>query len=320
MTTENDALRTVRLQYRPYMLDPAFPVFAFSGANKPVNPLHQLNENADHARYLHLHNCVEITCVQCASARLYAEDEVHTVRRGDVVMVAPFTAHFLCEEGEGPGGDYLYFDPGLLLASAPPGLPGRMGGIFSRRCACLIIPAGSGEGIARLTGRIVAELNGRGTEYRLLAGSLLVALMVETARYQEQQPAQEGQQGGSILSIMPAVQHINDCYMQPISVGELAEMCHMSGTQLRRVFHAVMGCAPLACIQQVRISRACERLLSTRASLNEIAASVGFESVSSFHRQFVRYHGEAPSVWRRRHLGANARQLQPLPYDPRSNA
>lgn len=315
--TQTDARRTVRLQYRPYTLDPAFPVFAFCGENKPVNPLHQLNQNAEHARYLHLHNCVEITCVRSETARLYAENEVHLLRRGDVVMVSPFTAHFLCEEGEGSGGDYLYFDPALLMASAPPGLLNRLDGFFGSRCACMILPAGSGEEIARLTERIIRELNRRDTEYRALAGSLLVALMVETTRYQERRPDARQSAAASVLPIMPAVQHINDHYMQPVSVKTLCELCHLSGTQLRRVFHAVMGCAPLAYIQQVRISRACEQLLSTRRSLTEIAASVGFESVSSFHRQFVRYHGEAPSVWRRHHVGDHTRQLQPLPYDAR---
>ena len=74
----------VKLQYRLYTVDPDFPVFAFTGQNRPRNPMHQLNERSDEIRYMHLHNCVEVTCVSAEKAQLYIENEVCTVHRGDV--------------------------------------------------------------------------------------------------------------------------------------------------------------------------------------------------------------------------------------------
>ena len=43
---------------------------------------------------------------------------------------------------------------------------------------------------------------------------------------------------------------------------------------------------------------------------------VGFDSISSFHRQFVRYCGEAPSRWRRDNTRENALHLPQTPYVP----
>jgi len=308
----------VRLQYRPYTLDPAFPVFAFSGQNRPIASFRPLVEDGDGSRYMHLHNCVEITCVSCPAARLHVEKETYALRRGDVVVIMPFTAHFIHEEPGGEPCGYLYFDPQQLLTAFSPGLLTRFPEYAERRCSCLIIPAEERSAAGDYVMQILRELTERRAEHRACVSGLLIALMAETARFGNAQPENVQRPAGSVLSIMPAVQHINDCYMQPIGLGTLQSLCHLSGTQLRRVFHAVMGCAPLAYIQQVRIGHACEQLLSTQKSLTEIASAVGFDSVSSFHRQFVRYHGEAPSRWRKLHAGENLTRLPERPYDARS--
>lgn len=306
---------SIRLQYRPYTLDPQFPVFAFAGRNKPSNPLHRLNDGTVHARYMHLHNCVEITCVSCSSARLYVEKEAYDLSRGDLVIVMPFTAHFLMEDGTEPFCDYLYFDPTQLLTCFMPGMLNRFPLFSGARGSCLIIPRQQQGALEGQTLRIIRELQEQQGEYQLNVCSLLTSLMVEAGRFHAARPAAMQQTASPVLSIMPAVHFISDHYMQPIALRQLQELCHLSGTQLRRVFHSVMGCAPLAYIQQVRISHACGLLRTTRQSLTEIAQAVGFESVSSFHRQFVRYHGMAPSVWRRRHTEEGTLHLPEQRYD-----
>lgn len=310
---------SIRLQYRPYTLDPQFPVFTFAGQNKPSNPFHRLNDGTDQARYMHLHNCVEVTCVTCSSARLYVEKDVHLLQRGDLVIVMPFTAHFLMEDGTDPSCDYLYFDPKQLLTCFLPGLLNRFPLFSGSHCSCLIIPAAQQGPMTGQALRIIRELQEQQGDYQLNVCSLLVSMMVEASRFYAAQPAAMQQAASPILSIMPAVHFISDHYMHPIALHQLEELCHLSGTQLRRVFNSVMGCAPLAYIQQVRIGHACALLRTTRMGLAEIAQAVGYESVSSFHRQFVRYHGMAPSLWRRQHVGGNTMHLPEKRYDATKN-
>lgn len=311
---ENTSSQRVRLQYRPYSLDPDFPVFAFIGQNKPLQPLPEVRTGAYAERYMHLHNCIEITCVTCDTARLYVENDMHIVHRGDVIIIFPFTSHFLTEEGQQTSCDYLYFDPAMLLTSFMPGQLTRFSFFCERRSDCIILPGMRHEEIRLLIRHILRELSTQDAEYRPYVSSLLVALMVEMMRSQSTLPDRPQPSAPSLLSIMPAVQHINDAYMQPITLQQLQKLCHLSGTQLRRVFHSVMGCAPLAYIQQVRIGHACDLMLSSRTSLTEIASSVGFDSISSFHRQFVRYHGCSASQWRKEHAMENTRHLPASPY------
>lgn len=63
------------------------------------------------------------------------------------------------------------------------------------------------------------------------------------------------------------------------------------------------------CIDQVRFEVACQLLTATHVSLDDIAAGLGYASVSPFMRTFRRWSGTTPARWRRTagHADAGAR-------------
>ena len=76
-----------------------------------------------------------------------------------------------------------------------------------------------------------------------------------------------------------------------------------------------MGCSPLEYIHRLRINRACDLLLSTNDSILDISLAVGFDSVSSFNRQFIQATGLAPSKWRKERMHARSELMPADPYD-----
>ena len=76
-----------------------------------------------------------------------------------------------------------------------------------------------------------------------------------------------------------------------------------------------MGCSPLEYIHRLRINRACDLLLSTTDSILSISLAVGFDSVSSFNRQFIQATGLPPSKWRCKHMQARSELMPTAPYD-----
>ncbi|MNW60520.1 Melibiose operon regulatory protein [compost metagenome] len=86
--------------------------------------------------------------------------------------------------------------------------------------------------------------------------------------------------------------------MMPVTIDELAELCHLSTTHFRRKFHEIMGTTPLDFLNSTRVEEACKRLKSTDASVLSISEQVGFRSISSFNRCFARLMGESPKAWR----------------------
>ena len=87
--------------------------------------------------------------------------------------------------------------------------------------------------------------------------------------------------------------------MENIRVEELAALCHISPTHLRRVFQRVMKCTPLEYLQMVRLEAACLLLFRTDLSVLEVGSQVGFPTATSFTRQFRKVIKTTPGRWRR---------------------
>lgn len=83
------------------------------------------------------------------------------------------------------------------------------------------------------------------------------------------------------------------------TVSELAELCKISPRQLRRAFRTSHGCSVTEFLAQRRIETAKRRLYS-RASLRDVAASLGYASQSSFTDAFHRATGTTPGEFRKR--------------------
>lgn len=71
---------------------------------------------------------------------------------------------------------------------------------------------------------------------------------------------------------------------------ELAARFYVSERQLYRLFEEHLGCSPKRYWLGLKMEKACE-LLHTSMSVSEIAAAVGFASVSGFERAFRRVMG-----------------------------
>ncbi|WP_420156612.1 helix-turn-helix transcriptional regulator [Nocardiopsis sp. CNT-189] len=80
----------------------------------------------------------------------------------------------------------------------------------------------------------------------------------------------------------------------------LARVGLASPTHLRRSFRAAFGESPHAYLCRRRVERACRLLRSTGLSVTDIARAVGYESLGTFTRRFVRMVGETPTRHRAR--------------------
>ena len=87
--------------------------------------------------------------------------------------------------------------------------------------------------------------------------------------------------------------------MQQFTIEHLADLCHWSLTHFRRVFHEIMGTSPLDYINSTRIFKACNLLCSTEDSILDISEAVGFHSLSSFNRYFIKIMPMSPREYRK---------------------
>ena len=82
------------------------------------------------------------------------------------------------------------------------------------------------------------------------------------------------------------------------TVHEMAELCHLSQSQFRRVFLSNTGYAPKKYIDQMKIQKAGERLCSCRESIATVAKEFGYRDEYHFSRRFKAVTHLTPSQFR----------------------
>lgn len=95
-------------------------------------------------------------------------------------------------------------------------------------------------------------------------------------------------------SIRAALDYIEEHYAEEISLHDLAEACSMSLSYFCRRFHSVTGRAAMSYVNEYRLSKAHELLISTRLRISEISARTGFSDSNYFARAFKKFYGASP--------------------------
>ncbi|OYO21660.1 hypothetical protein CGZ93_09950 [Enemella dayhoffiae] len=96
-------------------------------------------------------------------------------------------------------------------------------------------------------------------------------------------------------------------FAEALEVASLARLAHLSPNHYIREFRRTFGETPHQYLYRRRIERAAVLLRSTDRSVTEIAVEVGYASLGTFSRTFVRLLGRTPTVHR---------ALGPLPPAP----
>lgn len=79
-----------------------------------------------------------------------------------------------------------------------------------------------------------------------------------------------------------------------ISLAELAAAVRTSSRTLARCLERSTGMTPMEFVQRIRVTHAMHLLETTRESIEEVAARVGYADAAAFRRTFRRHAGTAP--------------------------
>ena len=103
----------------------------------------------------------------------------------------------------------------------------------------------------------------------------------------------------SSLMIENVLERIYHDYAKPLSVEEVAAMCGYSKSNFCKIFKQVTGKTFHTVLNDHRLKVACTLLQETQASIDSIAARVGFSDVKSFCRSFKTTLGISPGSYRK---------------------
>lgn len=287
------------VEYRNYFLPNNFPVLLLSGPKWIISPVP--------SGTLHFHNCVELGyCHEGSGTLEFGNGKSIHFSAGDVTCIPRNIPHTTYSDKDALSRwSWIFLQPDRLFPTSM--LYAITATLFRHPPEKYLIPKGDVPRAPFLMEAGIEELSASESNHHLVK-SYLYTLFLEMARYcsvklEETPPPNTGggywQPETDISRIAPVLDYIEENYMNPISVEELAQICHLSLTHFRRTFESVMHISPLYYLNSVRIEKACDFLVNTDANILAIAQMAGFSTPSNFHRQFGRMMRITPSEYRR---------------------
>ena len=104
---------------------------------------------------------------------------------------------------------------------------------------------------------------------------------------------------GESSRILPAIRYIEEHCTEQIYIKDIADLCYISQSQLRRLFVQELGMSPIEFKNHKRMELAMNMLKYTYSRVGEVADSVGFDSIYVFSRVFTKHFGISPLKYRK---------------------
>lgn len=279
----------------PIALDPAFPIHA-----PYVDRLHYSRPHPADAMHYHA-SCEVGICLQ-GSGIFYIGSRVYRYAAGDVSIIAPGVVHIAQSDPVSISG-WKFLDIDMPRLLAPLGTDYQA---IDAPTFCGILHPEDIPALAPLVLLILDELRSPSAFsrelIRLKVGELAILLKRRTANTATMVLPD------SLSEISPAVLHIVNHYQEHITLAQLASMCSKSVSSFRRAFEQTMHSSPFEYLYHVRVKAAISLLQTTELPVTEIAARVGYQTLSSFNRHFNRIAGMPPMACRKKERPGGAKR------------
>lgn len=285
-----------QMEFRYYELQPEEDMILRTGAEWRRQYGKGIRQN-------HFHNLIEIgVCLDGQGQMILGEEEVE-YKAGMITVIPANYPHRTVSEGDSYSyWNYLFFDPQRFLREYYATEPLFVSGILEQmqKGAFVVGTKGSKE-IRFLVHKLLQAGHSRqeGSELeKQLKKTYLSALCLEIAQNNREKKVRQRILGAD-NQISPALDYIEQNYTKTFKVADLSEVCHMSETHFRRIFIETVQMTPIEYVNLIRIQHACERMRTTRDSMDEIARSVGYTSTATFNRNFRAIAGTSPYQWKK---------------------
>jgi len=251
---------------------------------------------------LHKHDFVEVSWIAQGKGYQYIDDERLSVEKDDLFILPVGTCHVYRPSSESRKDDIIVYNclfsteiAERLLAPFP--RIGQAAVLFQREKRAYMKLRDDTGHVGQLIESMYEEFCLKMEGYDTLLQGMLVQLLALFYRI-------HGRQAGetAVLSPMDRVlRHINTYYREKIYVKDLAMLIPVSESHFQRMFYQSTGQSLTEYIQNKRIYKCCELLITTDWSVSAIAGHVGYKDMQFFNMLFRKKRGLTPFQYRKQH-------------------
>jgi len=262
------------------------------------NPEHSIPEGGG------IHGCYEILCIQQGRAQLEWLGRLYTVEGPAAFLLSPNTPHTFRSLSGVLRYHYVEFD--IVDATAFPTLPqllqwnGMQDLTASPRQEKDLFQTNL-LALEHLVKRYTYDkrpLLEEALEHDMRKMLNLVFYLLEHADRMEGR--MESLQQAQHRTIEAIMRYMESNFREELSLQKLADLVHLNGSYLIRLFKRLQGKTPFAYLNELRITAATSYLHNSDLSIQAIAQASGYSSIHYFSYAFKREFGINPSEWRER--------------------
>lgn len=286
------------VELRKYNLPENFPVLLLNSEKWRISDVP--------TGVFHLHNCIEIGL--CCSDTGIIENQYgkYFFKKGDVTFISRNVAHTTYStEGTQSKWCYIFVDleellfPYFSMILSESSVTEAFNSLNMNHF--MIASEKITPHYGQLVKLMVDVLEQKKDNYQIIFRTLILSFVMSMINDKsEGLPLCENVDYSSHSQIEPALKHIKNHYQDSdLSIQLLAKLCNLSLTHFRRLFRSSVDSSPLDYLNLTRIIASQKLLSITNDNILEIAEEVGFQTISSFNRQFLKYTGTTPSKWRK---------------------
>lgn len=285
--------KKAQVQFRYYEIPQNQPVLALLGEK-------WIQNYGAGVEFLHFHNHMEIGFCYGGQGDLVLDETVHRFDADMFSVIPKNYPHTTNSDFDAISRwEYLFVDVESFLRDCYPNnlmFAEDIAKRVNRRASFVRVE--EQPVIARMILEILDEMRDKEEFYVETVRGILLSLLLNIARMNRVPASKVRNQMTGITQIAKAMDYVSDNYFREISVPDLAKECHMSETHFRRIFQKHMNMAPADYVNFVRIQMACEYMKKHTDSMETVAVKCGFQTVSTFNRNFKKVVGITPYQWK----------------------
>jgi AraC-like DNA-binding protein len=243
----------------------------------------------------HIHHHIELVYLKKGSAKAYINSVEYNINEGDLLVVFPNQVHKYEDVGSCPEYDLFIINPELvsdilqLVSHQEPDEP-------------VIKHITRNPRVLTLIGILASESDFPKTNREVLLHGYLFALFGEIIDMMTFKNVRSDES----RALRSIVKFCSKNFKQEISLTVLSEKLNLSRYYISHIFSDKLGISFTDYINSLRVSESCVMLRSSSISVTEVAYAVGFGTLRTFNRAFIKQMGISPSQYRKGENAENA--------------
>lgn len=247
----------------------------------------------------HVHDFFEVLYLFSGERYFFINDRIFKMTAGDLIIINPNVLHkATSDQSPNCEGILLYFQEGFLAPNHS--VQETLNPLFAGETIFINLPINERSPIEDLFLKMLQEDRNKDAGYQLALQGLLLQLIVILGRHLKASNVPSFEHPSPMHEkISEIAQFINQNYSEALSLTALANRFYISPSYLSKVFKETTNFTFVEYLNNVRVKEAKRLLLESRKKVVEIAAEVGFGSVTHFGRVFKEITGNSPLFYRK---------------------